>query len=302
MNCERNGDPENRERICEDRFPFKAEKQHEGGEERGDRHRRQNVEEFFLEPLGAFDLHDPAAREVTGDERQRDVDSNRKQQGLPGDRHPIHSEEPASEDAVEQQHGEGVDRHHDESEPLVTAGEISPDQDHCGAGSNPEQNRAGDIRAIELHFRAAFDHFSAGEEIFEKVPEKKGRDSQHGEGLDRPVHDQSQENRPGTAACLDHFAKVDLHHDWIHHEKEANGDGDGNHRGVIHVDRHPVERLREVGCEFAESNAGDNTKRDPGGKVALKKAHGRFVETHGEKRIGIDFESGRSAIERSQHV
>ncbi len=232
----------------------------------------------------SFHLHDPPAREESGHERKGDIDTDRKEERLPWHRHFIHIQQPTPEDAVEQEHRERIDRDHDEGQSLVSAGEVSPDQDHRGAGRDPEENRPGNVGAVKFDFFAAFDDLRAGKEVLKKDSEEQRCNRQHRERLDRPVHDQGEDHGLRIATRLDHFAEVDFHHDRIHHEEKADRDRNGNDRSVIHVDRDPVEGFGQVRSEFPEGDPGDNANRDPRGEVALKKAHRRFVEAHEERK------------------
>lgn len=63
------------------------------------------------------------------------------------------------------------------------------------------------------------------------------RHRDHGEWFYAPVNKKGQEDRLGGLARLDHFGKIDLDHDRIHHEEEGDGDGDLIDRDAVEGDR-----------------------------------------------------------------
>lgn len=235
---------------------------------------REEVQELLGKPFRSLGLHDPDPRKVSGHEREGDVTADGKQQGLPWHGHVIDAEEPAAQQPVKKQHCQGAHRHHDQGVTLIAFGKVAPDQHHGGAGGNAEEDGPGDVGAIEFHRAAVLEDFRAGQQVFEKASGEQSGDGQHGEEFDAPVDDEGKQHRPGMAPGFGDFAKIDLHHDRIHHEEEANGDGDGNHRGSIDENRHDIQRLRQAGREFAKGNPGDNAQTDPEGQLALKKTHG----------------------------
>ena len=73
-------------------------------------------------------------------------------------------------------------------------------------------------------------------------------------------------------ARLDHLGKIDLHHDGIHHEKQADGDGNRHHRRAVRGDGQTVQVVRGLGREFSQNDARTDAQQHPGGQVFLEDA------------------------------
>ena len=56
-------------------------------------------------------------------------------------------------------------------------------------------------------------------------------------------------------ARMIHVREIDFHHDGIHHEEQRNGDRDGDHGRVIHMNGDAVQRLGDAGSDFPEDDA-----------------------------------------------
>lgn len=54
----------------------------------------------------------------------------------------------------------------------------------------------------------------------------------------------------GFSAGLHHAREINFHHDGIHHEEQADGDGDGNHGGAVHKDGHAIQGSGQVRRNF----------------------------------------------------
>ena len=50
---------------------------------------------------------------------------------------------------IEEKHGERVDRHHDQGVSVIAPRQVAPDQDHCRAGRDAEQDAAAVCRDIK---------------------------------------------------------------------------------------------------------------------------------------------------------
>ena len=110
------------------------------------------------------------------------------------------------------------------------------------------------------------------DEPAEQHAEEEHGDGVHGERLDRPVHEQRQPHRLAALARLDHLGEVDLHHDGVHHEEQADGDGDGDHRRAVDVDRQAVEGLRDARGHLAQQDPAHDAQHHPDRQVALEDA------------------------------
>ena len=156
---------------------------------------------------------------------------------------------------------------------LIAFGQITPDEHHGGAGRDAEQDRAGDIGAVKFDLGSVFHDLRPGQQILEKDAEKQTGDGQHGEWLDAPVDEQGEQDRLGVAARFNDFTKVDLHHDGIHHEEEADRDGNGDHGRTVDEDRHAIERPGETRRQLAKTDASKNAQPDPQGELTFEEAH-----------------------------
>jgi len=101
--------------------------------------------------------------------------------------------------------------------------------------------------------------------------EKRGNGI-HRKGLNGPVDDQRQGHGRHTLTGFDDFAKIDFDHDGIHHEEQANGDGNRHHRGAVGIQGQTVEEGSETRRKLAEPDTGRNTEDDPKGQILFKKA------------------------------
>ena len=90
---------------------------------------------------------------VAGHQRQGHVDADRQQQRLPRHRQPAHAQQEAAQHAVEHQHGQRVDGHHDQRVPVVAPGQVAPDQHHGRAGRDAQQDAAGQVAAPQRHLQ-----------------------------------------------------------------------------------------------------------------------------------------------------
>jgi hypothetical protein len=94
--------------------------------------------------------------------------------------------------------------------------------------------------------------------------------------------------------------KVDLDHDGVHHEKQAQGDGDGDHGRAVDVYRHAIERGRERRRGLAEQNSGTHAECYPQRQIALEKTHrclqSAVQETYSPARPRRETTSGIAAF------
>ena len=106
-------------------------------------------------------------------------------------------------------------------------------------------------------------HGIRADKCIKKGAEKEQGDAVHGKRLYGPVDKQGQEHRLAAFAGLDHLAEVDFDHDGIHHEKQADGNGDGHHRRPLDADGQAVKVLGYARGDFTQQDAGDNaTQRE----------------------------------------
>ena len=262
---ERDRDPEDRERVCEDDVALEGEEEDERPEEGGDAHRSQVVQELRLEPGHALFGDDPLPRHVARREREADVDCDREEDRLPGDRYRGDAEEEPTERGVEDEHRERVNRDHHEGQAVVAPCKVAPHQHHRRAGGDPEQDAPGDVTPPELDLDAAREDLGARDEVDEEVAEEEGGDEVHREGLDRPVHKERQGDGLRGLCGPEHLGKIDLHHDRIDHEEERDG-----YRDRDLVDREGIERDRDTGEGAAEEDPGNDAERHPEREVLLE--------------------------------
>ena len=97
----------------------------------------------------------------------------------------------------------------------------------------------------------------------EQGAEEEACDRVHGEGFDSPVDEQGQAHRTHRFAGFYHFVEINFHHDWVHHEEQAQGDGYGNHRRVVDVDGHAVKGVGQFWRQFAKRNPGEDAQCYP---------------------------------------
>ena len=69
------------------------------------------------------------------------------------------------------------------------------------------------------------------------------------------------QHRLAALARLEHRGEIDLHHDGIHHEEQADRDRDGDHRRAVDEDGHPIQRLRQSRRQLAQHNSRRNAQR-----------------------------------------
>jgi len=100
------------------------------------------------------------------------------------------------------------------------------------------------------------------ESIKQRAQEKRGN-SVHAKGFDEPVNDQGQKHGLATPAGLDHFTKIDLDHDGVHHEEQAYGNGYRHHGRIVDMDCQTVQIAGHPGCHFSQKNTGDDTQNHP---------------------------------------
>ncbi len=254
------------------------------------------MEEFLVEPRLAPGGNDRPPRDVPRDERQRHVDPDREEERLPRHGEPADAEEEPSEHAVENEHRERVDRDHDEGVAVVPLREVTPHEHHRRARRDPEEDAAGEVappqRHLE-HLHAAHDDDLAGavdrarreiepeghlhmvdglgaDEPAECDAEKEERDRVHGERLHGPVHEKREPDGLRRPAGLEHVLKIDLHHDRVHHEEEAHGDGNGDDGRVVDADGETVEIDRDARRDPPEHDPQSDAEPDPDGEVPLE--------------------------------
>ena len=73
--------------------------------------------------------------------------------------------------------------------------------------------------------------------------------------------------------ALQNFAEVDLDHDRIHHEEQAQRNRNRNDGSIVDIDRHAVECLGEARCQLSQSDPGHDAQSNPEREVSLEKAH-----------------------------
>ena len=188
---------------------------------------------------------------------------------------------------------------HHQGEPIIAAGEITPDQDHGRAGGDPEQNAASQITPPQRygkHLDAVSHHdvrcpvgcpdrqiepkghlhevnSVRTDEAVKKCPKTEQRDGIHCERLNRPIHKQGEQDRFGVATRPHHLGKVNLDHDGIHHEEETHGNGNRHYRCAVYVQGRAIKSGSETRGNFAEQNPARNTERYPERKVPFKDRH-----------------------------
>ena len=107
---------------------------------------------------------------------------------------------------------------------------------------------------------------------FEKQAAKKKRgDTVHRERLNGPVDEQGQADRSGAASCLDDLGEIDFDHYRIHHEEQADGNGDRDDGGIVDVDGLLIQEARDSGRRPAQQNTDDDAEEHPHRQIALEK-------------------------------
>jgi len=80
-------------------------------------------------------------------------------------------------------------------------------------------------------------------------------------------------NGANAPACRDDLAKIDLHHDGIHHEEEADGNRCRHHRRSPDIERHAVETASKPRCHSTQSDPGDHAEKYPDRQEALESVY-----------------------------
>jgi hypothetical protein len=210
------------------------------------------MQESLLEPTLPFCPDDPFPGEVTGNEGKRHVDANRQKQGLPGNRQAADTEEETAEWTVQEEHCQRIDGNHDQRVTVVALRQIPPDEYHGSARSDPEKDTPREVTSPERYFqnldsmveddlsiavcgadgqiKAEWNsHMVNGigaDEAEEHRTEEEDGDRIHAKRLDRPIDEKGQPYGPSILSCLENLGEIYLHHDRVHHEEKANGNGD----------------------------------------------------------------------------
>ena len=168
--------------------------------------------------------------------------------------------------------------------PSFPLGEIAPDQDHGSARCDAKQDAAGQIAPPQgnlEHLDATHECDLPGpvfgakrqiqsqrqldqvddlgtDELAKEHAEKHVGDGIHREWLDGPVDEERQSDGLHAFAGLDDLCKVDLHHDGVHHEEEADGYRNGDDRSAAYVESPAVECHGDLGSQLAQDDPDDD--------------------------------------------
>ena len=88
----------------------------------------------------------------------------------------------------------------------------------------------------------------------------------------RPVDEQGETYGLQVFPGLQDLAEVYLDHDRVHHEKQADGDGDGYNRRLVDRDGEAVQERGDRGGEFAQDDASSDREEHPDCEIPLEKA------------------------------
>ena len=128
----------------------------------------------------------------------------------------------------------------------VALGQVVPDDDHGDAAGQADDDQTHHVLRV--------------------TPEKDDGQQEHQDGADHPVLDQGQGQDLEVLEDLGQFLVAHLGQGRIHHQNEANGDGNV---GSAHLEE--GQELGETGQEITEADPGRHGQKDPQGQKALHK-------------------------------
>ena len=252
MDNKRHRDEDDGERVGEDHPALEAEEDDEGEEKPCLGYAVELLEEDALEPFLAPTLDEPKAGDRPEPEGNDDEEDDGEEQGIPGHVHIADAEQEGDDGREGEEDDQVVDRHLDHRITRVAVGQVGPDKDHRGAGSGSEEDSSGEVFGGKL----------AGDQGLKDHFQEEGGNEVHGEGLDEPIHHQSDDEALGLLARILDAGEVDLEHHGIDHEPDEQGYGDRN-LGVFEL----TEERGHAGQEVAYGHAEGDAQGDPHGKV-----------------------------------
>lgn len=245
-----------------DHVALEREQQYQGHEQGNDRYDLQRRDDTRVEPTQPLLANADRACEITGSQGHAYIDQYRKGDRCPGDGDAGNAQEQACQGRVEDDHGQAVDRAHDQGVRHVSPCQVAPHQDHGSAGRNAQQDHAGAVLERGL-WRDVFVENDA-----EKQPGKE----RHGERFDTPVGDQGRCNGPRGLARDHDPLEIDLHHDRIDHEEEAYSNGYG-----YFGDFQSTQGHAESGKQPAQKDTCDDAQKDPDGQIFFPYTEASFL-------------------------
>ena len=193
-----------------------------------------------------------------GSEGDHDKDQNGSKQCFPRNDEVRDTKQKASDGGEGKDHDQVVDGDLDEGVVGIALGEMAPNEDHRGTGSDAEQDHPCDDLG----------GFFGGDKADKKGFEEDDTEGSHCEGFDQPIDNEGEDQPFGFAPDIFDAGEIDFEHHGIDHQPDQRSNEKIDAGNLPH--RNALECLRrEKSKPYADSDGKSNPQREE----TFKKTH-----------------------------